>query len=115
LAHGAEFVPVAMLPAEKLSIVEGEELLSRYEVLSVAAFRCFCSRCGTRLFNHSPSFNFISLVTATLSDSSKLAAVANVNMKSRNLGFEQKNGLPNFDRFPSTEELQKLKQVKHKN
>lgn len=109
LAHGAEFVPVAMLPAEKLSILEGENFLSRYEVVNVAAFRCFCSECGTRLFNHSPVFNFVSLITSTLSGTVKLQPLANVNMESRNMVFEQNNGLPNFDKVPSTEELLKLK------
>jgi hypothetical protein len=109
LAHGAEFVAVAMLPAEKLRLLAGEEFLSRYEVAEVAAFRCFCSKCGTRLFNHSPSFNFISLMTTTLSGSVRLEPLANVNMESRNLSFEQSNGLPNFDKVPSTEELLKLK------
>lgn len=108
-AHGAEFVPVAMLPSEKLNILAGEEFLTKYEVVNAAAFRCFCSECGTRLFNHSPSFNFISLVTTTLSDSVRLEALANVIMESRNLGFEQNNGLPSFDKVPSTEELLKLK------
>jgi hypothetical protein len=30
-----------MLLADKLRMLEGEELLSRYEVVNVAAFRCF--------------------------------------------------------------------------
>ena len=40
-AHGAEFAPIAMLLADKLRMLKGEELLSRYEVVNVAAFRCF--------------------------------------------------------------------------
>ena len=63
LAHGAEFVPVAMIAADKLDILEGNKFLSKYEVANVAAFRCFCSVCGTRLFNHSPAASMISLIT----------------------------------------------------
>lgn len=109
LAHGAEFVPVAMLPAEKLNVIEGGEFLGKYEVMSVSAFRCFCAKCGTRLFNHSPSFNFISLVTATLSESEGLQPVANVNMESSNPNFIQSNGLSNFDKVPASDELRNLK------
>jgi len=113
LAHGAEFVPVAMLPAEKLTVLHGEKHLAKYEVASVAAFRCFCSQCGTRLFNHSPALNFISLVTATLTDSVNLTSLANVNMESRNSYFEQNNGLPNFDKVPSIDELRELRRIEY--
>ncbi|PCI74073.1 MAG: hypothetical protein COB20_15505 [SAR86 cluster bacterium] len=107
-AHGSEFVTVAMIPADKLEVLQGEELLSRFEVSNVAAFRCFCSTCGTRLFNHSPSANMISLITATLTDAVNLLPLANVNMESSNREFVQTNGLPSFDTFPSVEERNKL-------
>ena len=89
LAHGAEFVPVAMIAADKLDILEGYDFLSKYEVANVAAFRCFCSACGTRLFNHSPAANMISLITATLTENVSLVPVANVNMESSNSYFVQ--------------------------
>lgn len=107
-AHGAEFVPVAVIAADKLEILQGNEFLSKYEVTNVAAFRCFCSTCGTRLFNHSPAANMISLVMATLSKPLGLMPVANVNMESSNSCFVQTNGLPSFDTFPSVDERKKL-------
>jgi len=109
LAHGAEFVPVAMLSAEKLRVIQGQEYLSKYEVETVAAFRCFCSKCGTRIFNHSPRVNFISLVTATLSQPSRVQPLANVNMESRNIQYIQENGLPNYEKVPSIEELRRIR------
>lgn len=106
-AHGAEFVPVAMISDDKLEVVQGQELLSKFAVANGAAFRCFCSACGTRLFNHSPAVNFISLITATITSSADLVPLANVNMESSNKNFQQNNGLPNFDTFPNLAELKK--------
>ncbi len=108
IAHGSEFVPVAVIAADKLEILEGNELLSRFEVSNVAAFRCFCSTCGTRLYNHSPAANMISLVVATLMETADLVPKANVNMESSNRCFIQTNGLPSFDTFPSADEREKL-------
>lgn len=106
-AHGAEFVPVAMISDDKLKIEHGQELLSKFAVANGAAFRCFCSACGTRLFNHSPAANFISVVTATITSSADLAPLANVNMESSNKKFQQNNGLPKFETFPNLAELKK--------
>lgn len=108
IAHGAEFVPVAIIEAGKLEVLEGDELLSKFEVPNAGAFRCFCSTCGTRLFNHSPAANMISLFPATLEESADLTPIANVNMESSNKGFVQTNGLPSFDTFPSMEERERL-------
>lgn len=108
LAHGADFVPVAIISAGNLEILEGNELLSKFEVNNVGAFRWFCSVCGTRLLNHSPTVSMISLVTATLTGTTNIVPVANVNMESSSSGFVQTNGLPSFDRFPSVEERKSL-------
>lgn len=114
-AHGAEFVPIAILSADKLEIVQGEELLSKYEVVNVGAFRCFCSNCGTRLFNHLPARHMISLITATITSSGAIVPIANVNMESGNRNFVQTNGLPSFDTVPSIAELQEMASaLKHK-
>lgn len=106
-AHGAEFVTVAMISDDKLKIVQGQELLAKFGVANDRAFRCFCSLCGTRLFNHSPAVNFISLITATITSSADLVPIANVNMESSNKKFQQKNRLPDFDTFPNLAELKK--------
>lgn len=108
IAHGAEFVPIAMIAADKLEILEGDDLLSKYEVANSSAFRCFCSACGTRLFNHSPAARTISLITATLSKTKDLVPMANVNMESSNNFFVQTNGLPSFDTFPNVDERKRL-------
>jgi hypothetical protein len=108
LAHGSEFVPVAIITAEKLKFTSGSEYLAKYEVTNVHAFRYFCSNCGTRLYNHSSDFSMISLVIATLTDQTGLIPIANVNMESKNKNFEQLNGLPSFDKVPPIEELAKL-------
>lgn len=108
LAHGAEFVPVAMIAADKLDIVEGIEFLSEYEVKDVGAFRCFCSVCGTRIYNHLPAANSITLIVATLAEAPNVTPLANVNMESSNQFFTQTNGLPSFDTFPSLDERKNL-------
>lgn len=108
LAHGSEFIPVALMASNKLEVLKGKELLSKYEIPNGTAFRCFCSICGTRLYNHSPSAKFISLITATLTQSTLITPIANVNMESRNQSFAQLNGLPNFSAVPGIDELQEV-------
>lgn len=108
IAHGAEFVPIAIISADKLEIIEGNELMSKFEVPKIGAFRCFCNACGTRLFNHAPEANMISLIVATLTKASDLLPVANVNMESSSCGFEQTNGLPSFSTFPTIDERKEL-------
>jgi hypothetical protein len=59
-AHGAPFTTLLFIPFLKFKMIEGKELLATYEVKAISAVRCFCSKCGTRLYNYSPSRGMIS-------------------------------------------------------
>jgi hypothetical protein len=48
-ASGAEFATNASVPTDKFRILEGEELLGRFES-SPGQFRVFCGRCGSPMF-----------------------------------------------------------------
>lgn len=109
LAHGADYVPVAMITDDKLKITRGSENITRFEVEKVSAFRCFCTHCGTRLFNHSPDFKFISLIIATLDRASDFQAIANVNVRPGNENIAQSRDLPCFPNVPGFDELSNLK------
>ncbi|PCH62060.1 MAG: aldehyde-activating protein [SAR86 cluster bacterium] len=108
-AHGAEFIPIAIIPQSSLVITQGSELVSKYEVEAVNAFRCFCCQCGTRLYNHSPTFEMMTLITATLNDATNLKPIANINMESSNPNFVQFNNLPFFEALAEMSELRELK------
>ncbi len=107
-AHGSTFVTLAFTPLNKLEVRRGEELLTKYEIAELEAFRCFCSKCGTRLFNLAPGAGMVSLVTATLDRWSEMAPLANINVESLPDEAVPRNDLPNFDSAPSGAELQRL-------
>lgn len=107
-AHGSTFVTLAFAPLDKLKIRSGEELLSKYELANVDAYRCFCSKCGTRLFNLASGVGMVSLVTATLDRYLELAPLANINIESLAEEAVPKNDLPNYDSAPNAVQLQEL-------
>ena len=81
-AHGAPFTTLLFMPFAGLRIVAGAELIARHHLERVNADRCFCGKCGTRLFNHAPQAGMISLVVATLKDGAMLHPVAHFNTES---------------------------------
>src|SRR5271163_4965663 len=95
-AHGAPFTTLLFMPFPKFALIEGKELLASYEVKAINAWRCFCSRCGTRLYNHLPSRGVMSLVVATLDADAKIRPVANINVESKCSWYQIGDGLPQF-------------------
>ena len=107
-AHGSEFVTVAFAPASKLTILEGKESIAEYPIPKLSSFRCFCSKCGTRLYNIAPAVGMLSLVTATLSNPAAVKPLANINTESRLPNTVLNPGLPAYRSSPSGAELQEL-------
>ncbi len=107
-AHGAPFTTLLFMPFAKFELLEGQELLASYEVKALNALRCFCSRCATRLYNHSPSRGMISLMVATLDTDAQLRPLANINVGSRCPWHELADSLPQFHSVPSQEEFGEL-------
>jgi hypothetical protein len=71
--------------------------------------RVFCSQCGTRLYNHSPSKGMISLVVATLETDAELLPLANINVGSKCSWFKIQDSLPQFGATPSASEFAQLR------
>ncbi len=107
-AHGAPFTPLLFMPFSKLAIRQGAELLARYHIERVDADRCFCARCGTRLYNHALARDMISLVVATLDTDQMLRPIAHVNTESKCPWLDINDGLPQFAAAPSRKEFVQL-------
>ena len=107
-AHGAPFTTLLFMPFAKLEVTEGKELLASYEVTAMNAVRCFCSRCGTRLYNYAPSRGMISLAVATLDTDAALRPIAHFNVESRCSWHQIEDELPQFSSTPGPSEFAKL-------
>lgn len=51
--NGSAFSSYALVVAEDLAVVAGEELVSKYRIVNTAT-KHFCIRCGTPIFNTNP-------------------------------------------------------------
>jgi hypothetical protein len=107
-AHGAPYTTLHVMPYSGLKIMQGEELLTGFPVEAIQAVRYFCSRCGTRLYNHIPAAGKISLMVATLDSDAEVRPIANANVGSKRSWDRVDDELPRFSAWPSPAELQKL-------
>jgi len=107
-AHGAPFTTLLLMPYNKFEVIEGETLLASYEVKTLNSLRLFCSKCGTRLYNHSPSKGMISLIVASLDTDAELRPIANINVGSKCSWYQLNDELPQFSSAPSQSEFRQL-------
>jgi hypothetical protein len=108
-AHGAAFTTLLIMPFNKFEVVEGQALLASFEVKTLNSSRVFCSRCGTRLYNHSLSKGTISLIVATLDTVAELRPLANINVSSKRSWYQITDELPQFSSTPSPTEFGQLR------
>jgi hypothetical protein len=108
-AHGAAFTTLVMMPFNKLEVIEGQTLLAGFEVKALNSRRVFCSQCGTRLYNHSPSKGMISLIVATLDTDAILRPLANINVGSKCSWHRIADGLPQFSSTPTASDFAQLR------
>ena len=99
-AHGAPFTTLLFTQFSSLTMLEGAEFMARYHIKNLNVDRCFCAKCGTRLYNHAPSKGMVSLVVATLDVDEALRPVAHVNTESKCSWFEINDELPQFSSTP---------------
>jgi hypothetical protein len=107
-AHGAPFTTVLFVPFSRVTIVSGAELVAKYRVEALNADRCFCSRCGTRLWSHQSASGMASLVVATLDTSEPLRPLAHVNTASACSWFRIGDELPQFPATPGPAEFRQM-------
>ena len=99
-AHGAAFVTLAWVRESAFRFLSGEEAVSRYA--RSGGIRCFCGRCGTRLFSVSESGGgFLSLVVATLDREPAKGPVMHINLESKAHWYEIADGLPGHETVPA--------------
>jgi hypothetical protein len=107
-AHGAPFTTLLFMPFAGLKIVAGADLIARHHIENMNADRCFCGKCGTRLYNHAPQAGMISLVVATLAESPPLRPLAHINTESKCGWFQITDTLPQFASVPSPAQFGQL-------
>jgi hypothetical protein len=107
-AHGAPFTTLLFMPFAGMRVVAGAELIARHPSEKMEADRCFCGRCGTRLYNHAPKAGMISLVVATLKEGPALRPVAHINTESKCGWFQITDALPQFASIPGPVEFKQL-------
>jgi hypothetical protein len=107
-AHGALFTPLLFTQFSNLTISEGAEFVARYHIDRLDADRCFCAKCGTRLYNHALARGLISLVVATLETDQVWRASAHINMESKCSWLDIDDGLPQFLAVPGPAEFKEL-------
>ena len=109
-AHGAPFTTLLLMPFNKFELTEGKALLASFEVKTINSLRLFCSKCGTRLYNYSPSKGMISLMVASLDTPAELHPVANINVESKCSWYSINDELPQFSSVPSPREFAQLRE-----
>jgi hypothetical protein len=107
-AHGALFTPLLFTQFSNLTISEGAEFVARYHIDRLDADRCFCAKCGTRLYNHAPERGLISLVVATLETDQVWRSIAHINTESKCSWLDINDGLPQFPAVPCPAEFKEL-------
>jgi hypothetical protein len=98
-AHGAAFVTLGWLPRSSFRFISGEDAVHKYSAGD--GFRCFCSLCGTRLFNGMENGEgFISLIVATLDEDLARGPVMHINLESKAAWYVVQDGLPQHQALP---------------
>jgi hypothetical protein len=107
-AHGAPFTTLLIMPLNKFEVIQGRALLASFEVKTLNSLRLFCSKCGTRLYNYSPSKGMISLIVATLDTDAEIHPIANINIESKCSWYRIEDKLPEYSSVPTANEFGKL-------
>jgi hypothetical protein len=107
-AHGALYTTLLFMPFSCLKVTEGAQHFARYHLPRLKADRCFCAKCGTRLYNHAPSRELISVVVATLDGGEALRPLAHINTESKSSMLQIGDGVPQFLAVPTPAEFKQM-------
>ena len=93
-AHGAPLVTFCGVPLEQFTLLEGDEVLTRYES-SPGAVRSFCGRCGsTLLFEAERWPGEVHVAVSNLEGTLEMRPMAHVFFDDRAHWFEPGDSLP---------------------
>ena len=99
-AHGAAFVTTTWVRRDDLRFTAGAEAVREFRTEGVGR-RCFCERCGTRLYNRAESNpDFVALVIASLDHEPTRGPVLHVNVESKAGWYDILDGRPQFPALP---------------
>ena len=96
---GSAFATVTMAPISQFVIVQGDELIKRYES-SVGNFRSFCGHCGSMLFyiqTNEPYQIYFSLGTV---ENCTLKPQSHIFVRSKAAWHDIQDNLPKFEKYP---------------
>jgi len=99
-AHGAAFVTITWVRYDALRFHTGADAVREFRTEGVGQ-RCFCERCGTRLYNRAESnSDFVALVIASLDRDPAEGPVVHVNVESKAGWYDILDGLPQHAALP---------------
>ncbi|MFW2438891.1 MAG: GFA family protein [Arenicellales bacterium] len=98
-SHGAAFATQALVIAETLRFLKGEELLSEYQ--GRRGVRAFCSSCGSKLMNYAPDKSqYLSVSLACVDSDVDVKPVADCFVGSKADWSAICNDIPSFKGLP---------------
>ena len=108
---GATFYTAGFLPEANFSITAGQDEVGAYHSTEMDNLaRCFCGKCGGRLFVRLPIPGLINIAMTTLDEEPTEDKGVHINVDSKAPWDTVAESLPQFDEFPDGffEELQAL-------
>jgi hypothetical protein len=104
--HGAAFTTVAFIDPGRFAWLSPSENASVYRT-PLGAARHFCGRCASPIFNYSLPLKLGAVLTHSL-DSLQPSPWAHVNVESKVPWLTISDELPQFQTWPTPEELRKM-------
>ena len=103
--HGAPFTTVAFLPASSLAQLPSSGEPSHFTT-PLGNLRHFCRHCSTPVYNTRPGIDVACLVVSSLEEEFQPSPWFHVNTESKASWFEIGDGLPRYETWPSSREVQ---------
>jgi len=104
--HGAAFTTVAFVDPDRFTWLSPVKNTSIYTTPQ-GAVRHFCGRCASPVFNYSPILELGAVLTNSL-DSPQPAPWIHVNLESKLPWLLISDGLPQFQTWPTPEQIRRL-------
>lgn len=98
-SHGAAFATLAVVPKDSFKVTSGDNYLAKYEATKDVQ-RCFCSSCGSRLFNQTNKWPLVSIVAGNIDSELTSPPKLHVFFESKANWCEITDDLPKFDTWP---------------
>ena len=98
-SHGAAYATLAVVPSDSFKITSGESYLSKFEATKNVE-RCFCSICGSGLFNLTSKWPLVSIVAGSIDSKLAMKPKLHVFYENKENWCEISDDLPKFNTWP---------------